>query len=121
MMFLERIFGSGAVPKAPRPGDTAAEAALRQSLALPRLINPLPDQVRLNRISDEALRVVRRQAAREADFGWLLAPRVAAALVAMLVAGSAVGAGWPATAPTTQSDEVALLDIPLTSSSGMAP
>jgi hypothetical protein len=100
--------------------DQINETTLRQSLTLPALINPLPDSARLNRVADEALRVVRREAARDAGFGWLLAPRVAIAMVAMLVLGSAAGISWPA-ASSTQTDEVALLDVPTAAPIGMTP
>ena len=119
--FLRYIWFRGA-PLRVSAHDEATEAAFRQSLALPKLHNPLPNAARLNRIADEALRVLRRRAAADPGFTWLLAPRVAAGLVAMAIAGGAVGANWPVQQPTiAPTDAVALLDIPLTTPADVSP
>ena len=123
-LFLRYIWFRNARPRV-SAHDEATQAAFRQSLVLPKLHHPLPDAARLNRIADEALRVVRRRAVADPGFTWLLAPRVAAGLVAMAIAGGAVGANWPVPQPApaiaAPTDAVALLDIPLATPADVSP
>jgi hypothetical protein len=98
--------------RATMPATRAEEEALRRSLPLPALDCEAPDAARLNRIADEALRMLRRRSLPEPVFGWLLAPRVAVALLAFMVAGGAVGANWPEQQATSGGDVLAMLDTP---------
>ena len=105
-------------PRVPRPRNATEEALLRASLASPALARPQVSPARLHHITNQALRQLRTQRVVDPGFGWLLAPRVAALLLALGLAGGAAGLGLPATAaaPTTQATPglTALLDQPLT-------
>jgi hypothetical protein len=76
------------------------------------MVSPHPDPARLNRAADAALRQLRNAAVMDSGFGWLLSPRVAMALIAMAIAGGAVGAGWPVAQASASTDTLALLDSP---------